>query len=454
MPTSPILTGTSIDKQAVYEGEFITVSTNLVDADGDTVTFRILLNGQEIVPWLAYSPTPVAMEHTINALSLNYGLNVIRIEAKDINVNLAFAEFDVYRKSINATYISLSDQLSNYNNVYPFKIGNGNTLLWKYIFNINGYVDSGGLFLNIINGDNLVGNIKVAVITQDWDSTNVTYATFPTQDTINEITIPLTNTTGQQIVNLTPILVQLDTMTNYGLSIYSDDLTIELDVVGNSIAPGVKATLIVLPKNILWNKVTIGWKRAIILREEQFVSYNIYRDINADFSLEEMVYTTNNINEINWIDNNVLLGTYYYRIEIQQVREAYQRNLLDFDTADATLFDNIDNVFFDNGVIKGPMIPAKTNPVDNASLSHSSNVALIDGSLQLVGINEEVITTTPASQINTQGFKTINQVTIIDNSTQWMDITIITDMINEGVVGTGIMLSNVIDKNWNSFYIK
>lgn len=455
MSSAPIIINPQVDKYAVID-ENITFTCQLNDPDGDYVIFRILINGYEKIGWVEVSSVPVDVNYTIPISILNYGANTFRLEARDSTNLVRSVEYTLYKKQINATYIDSNNIVVNYFNSYPLKIGNGNTLLWKYIYDFKkGYCTKANLLLNVINGDDSTGTLEISLISQDWNPKTVTYETAPQ---IKEtITVNFTNTTGIQTVDISQLMQKIEKENEYyGIAITSNNLNVELDVIGNRIELlEFVPTKLQYPLNIYGNKVKLKWLPIKVEKPQAFIAFKIYRDINSDFSTEQLVYTQNNMNITEWTDTTVdPETTYYYRAEVEQAQFAYQGNQLDFDLEDESEYNNINGVLFENGYIRTPIYPAKVSSLeftDSEAFEYDSRYVEINNGLKLLGFefyttDPQIVKTTAASQINTQRYKGINQITVVDNITEEDKYTEQLNMTLQTQLEQGNIFTVTVDK--------
>lgn len=324
----------------------ITITGSITDPDMDSVAYRVILNGntnQPVYNWSDFHTTPWnGISFVVDYTLLSVGVNTITIELKDINDNPPSVigsntvNIQVIKKKYASTYI---DSTTNHPKDTNLIIDLNRT---AYI-NINtidktlGYIKDVVLSFTSINGDNSVGTITIKPITNYWDAETVAIGNLPIVDSTKAKTYEFTNNSGTININITELVhIIYDNYPNYGISIESNNLTINMDILNIEEIISYVSTQLLLPQYIYGNRALIQWKELILQNKSSYVSTILQRSAQSNFSVITEVFNTIDFTVTDHLDNTLQeLHTYYYRIksQINQTTIVYT-DIISFSTPD------------------------------------------------------------------------------------------------------------------------
>lgn len=378
------------DKLATFDAP-VNIVGSILDEQNDMVSYRIIINGIEVIGWTDYKVTPLEVNIQIPVSAFEAGENTLVFECKDEFEESDSWEVIIIRKIVDSFYASAS-QCFNYST--SLKAG-GNYIAYIKTDSINtelGYIKSGTVKLNLINGNGNSGTIRIAPVITDWHSKTVTVNTLPNIDVEKAISVNITNNDGLVSIDVTDLLKSVYTIQTYGIAIFSSNLNIELDLFGNDIEINYQPTELMRPHNVFGNKVLIQWKPLILEKPEAFIKMVLKRSTNPNFTGATTVAEITDKSIVSYLDSTISLGKYYYMLEVHYADIAFQGNQLDFDFEDRNLFTEqnpIDGTTFENGVVKLFYIPATTVNLDcesdEGAVYNPLTIEFKDGVVQLRG---------------------------------------------------------------------
>lgn len=305
--TAPMNTLT-VDRDSFYQNSLLLIG-NMIDNDNDNISYKISVNNVAIVDWTEFKSGPIEINEILN---LNVD-SLIQVTSKDIRGGVTTNTFTVYKKEEAITHVDYAHPSTNYLENYN-KISNIETVLLTVPFELSyGYVLDGYLNLNIKSG--ILGTIQIGLITSTWKSNLVTYQNRPILDTdYIEYTV---NGTGLNQINITALLKKLYSQPNYGIYIKSDNANITLDVKGNDFEINYQPTIINQPEVVYGDRCGISWQSLKYENINDIQILELWRDTSPDFSTELKVFETTNFSILDYMDNELNDGTYYYRIKAE-----------------------------------------------------------------------------------------------------------------------------------------
>lgn len=383
-----VSTDTALPNMSVYDTPVNIVG--LINAD-NAVSYRLILNDTIINDWAEFEPAPMSVNIQIPVFYFNLGSNELRFEYKNELGEEGSWESIVIRKPIDSFYISESQCFN-----FPDKLLAGGAyisfLKTEVVHHNVGYLKSATVTLKLKNGNGSRGTIKVAPILSNWSSKDVTLSNLPYIDINKAISKEITYIDGLVSIDVTEFVKSLSDITIYGVAVFSDLLLVELDFFDSSFIVEHQTTELILPDTVFGNRVTLHWKPLILEKPEAFKKLILKRSTSPSFAGAEILFETSNPSILKYEDKTISKGTYYYRLEVHFVDNAYQGDQLDFDFEDRHLFveqDPIDGTVFEDGVVKISFLPEKIAYIDcedNTNfIYNTTKVEIRDGVVKLLG---------------------------------------------------------------------
>jgi hypothetical protein len=300
----------SVDKESTF-ADSILLSGQINDFENDTVQYRISINEVVKYDWTPLSNSPLNVNVNIPFDYLDFGLNTILFEYRDVFGANSSWTASVVRKSVDSFYISESNC---FNYSINLKAGGVYTSYIKVDGpdKLIGYIKDSSLLLNLLNGDDNTKVIKIAPITTDWSSSTATLINLPTIDIYNEVGIQLTNSTGALIIDTTELSEKMTGKNLYGVALYSVLDVIETSVENISTTLDYVPTVIQTPSVIRSTSIRLDWLPII---SDQYTSTALVRASSMDFTDQVVVFETEDKSIISYIDKSLTPESlYYYKI--------------------------------------------------------------------------------------------------------------------------------------------
>lgn len=377
----------SVDKLSTFETD-VNIVGQIIDPDNDGVSYRLKVNDQVLVDWTAFYTSPHSINLVVQPSYMQIGLNTIVIEYKDEYSDVLSWVGQVILKDIDSFYVD--DECHNFSD--SIKVGNGSIAYLK-VANANanyGYIRTANLILNIINGNFSSGVINVAPILTNWSSDSVTIESLPTIDVDNAIEVEINNATGTHEIIASQLLNKMIGRNVFGIAIYSDSFSLELDILGNTVEVDYQPTELILPENVYGNRVRIEWKPIIIRKIAAFEKIRIVRSTTPLFTTYEVIYETTDIHELVCEDRTVSEGTYYYRAEVFNINNPINGTIDYSETTESEFIqeDEFNGTDFVSSHVQIHSVPALQNRLldfntPDGYIYDSSKVEVVSGKLQL-----------------------------------------------------------------------
>ena len=377
----------SVDKLSTFETD-VNIVGQIIDPDNDGVSYRLKVNDQVLVDWTAFYTSPHSINLVVQPSYMQIGLNTIVIEYKDEYSDVLSWVGQVILKDIDSFYVD--DECHNFSD--SIKVGNGSIAYLK-VANANanyGYIRTANLILNIINGNFSSGVINVAPILTNWSSDSVTIESLPTIDVDNAIEVEINNATGTHEITASQLLNKMIGRNVFGIAIYSDSFSLELDILGNTVEVDYQPTELILPENVYGNRVRIEWKPIIIKKIAAFEKIRIVRSTTPLFTTYEVIYETTDIHELVCEDRTVSEGTYYYRAEVFNINNPINGTIDYSETTESEFIqeDEFNGTDFVSSHVQIHSVPALQNRLldfntPDGYIYDSSKVEVVSGKLQL-----------------------------------------------------------------------
>jgi hypothetical protein len=307
-----------LDKLVTYTSPILILGTNLTDANGDSISYRIRVNGVVKYDWSTLENGPVTFNKTLDYMDLNVGTNTVNISIKDQYNKQSQYNFSVIRKDMDSFYVSSSECFNYSSNL---KAGGEFTsfIQTKSISYLLGYITSSLAKLNLINSNGSSVTIKIAPILSSWSSGTVTLLNLPTIDLLNAKSFSFTYNSGTLTFDIKEVAESLRYVSNYGIAIFSSVDIIELDIFGNSVDTTYLSTELLLPEVIYGNQVIIQWKPLLFEDFTTFDKMILKRSDTADFSTPTTLIEYMNINGISYKDESIAgHSVLYYKLEVYE----------------------------------------------------------------------------------------------------------------------------------------
>jgi len=377
----------SVDKLSTFETD-VNIVGQIIDPDNDGVSYRLKVNDQVLVDWTAFYTSPHSINIPIQHYYLHIGVNTLVVEYKDEYGDVLSWVGQVILKDIDSFYVD--DECHNFSD--SIKVGNGSIAYLK-VANANanyGYIRTSNLILNIINGNFSSGVINVAPILTNWSSDSVTIESLPTIDVDNAIEFEINNATGTHEIIASQLLNKMIGRNVFGIAIYSDSFSLELDILGNTVEVDYQPTELILPENVYGNRVRIEWKPIIIRKIAAFEKIRIVRSTTPLFTTYEVIYETTDIHELVCEDRTVSEGTYYYRAEVFNINNPINGTIDYSETTESEFIqeDEFNGTDFVSSHVQIHSVPALQNRLldfntPDGYIYDSSKVEVVSGKLQL-----------------------------------------------------------------------
>lgn len=377
----------SVDKLSTFETD-VNIVGQIIDPDNDGVSYRLKVNDQVLVDWTAFYTSPHSINIPIQHYYLHIGVNTLVVEYKDEYGDVLSWVGQVILKDIDSFYVD--DECHNFSD--SIKVGNGSIAYLK-VANANanyGYIRTADLILNIINGNFSSGVINVAPILTNWSSDSVTIESLPTIDVDNAIEFEINNATGTHEIIASQLLNKMIGRNVFGIAIYSDSFSLELDILGNTVEVDYQPTELILPENVYGNRVRIEWKPIIIRKIAAFEKIRIVRSTTPLFTTYEVIYETTDIHELVCEDRTVSEGTYYYRAEVFNINNPINGTIDYSETTESEFIqeDEFNGTDFVSSHVQIHSVPALQNRLldfntPDGYIYDSSKVEVVSGKLQL-----------------------------------------------------------------------
>ena len=376
-----------VDKLSTFETD-VNIVGQIIDPDNDGVSYRLKVNDQVLVDWTAFHTSPHSINIPIQHHYLHIGVNTLVVEYKDEYSDVLSWVGQVILKDIDSFYVD--DECHNFSD--SIKVGNGSIAYLK-VANANanyGYIRTANLILNIINGNFSSGVINVAPILTNWSSDSVTIESLPTIDVDNAIEVEINNATGTHEIIASQLLNKMIGRNVFGIAIYSDSFSLELDILGNTVEVDYQPTELILPENVYGNRVRIEWKPIIIRKIAAFEKIRIVRSTTPLFTTYEVIYETTDIHELVCEDRTVSEGTYYYRAEVFNINNPINGTIDYSETTESEFIqeDEFNGTDFVSSHVQIHSVPALQNRLldfntPDGYIYDSSKVEVVSGKLQL-----------------------------------------------------------------------
>ena len=296
----------SVSRKAVFKNS-ITLAGQVTDADNDSVKYRLKINNTVKYDWTQLELAPATVGFTILSSDLTVGSNTLTVESLDEYGGSSSWSDTIIKKDLDITYVTSESPTDNFFDEPVIMLKPGAIVLIKTDpLDVNkGYLQSAALNLAFLGGTG--GTVKVAEILNDWDSLNVTNASCPTLYTSKAVEHEITGS---------PVSLDISNAGMFGVAIYTTEADVTFDYVGNSVNIIYQPTELFQPEQVYSNKVRITWKPIILELPETFIKTTLKRSTDEEFSNGIVVYETDTVDILDYLDTSISTGNFFYLIEV------------------------------------------------------------------------------------------------------------------------------------------